>query len=212
MQVTEERIHIDSRWFSPERDIVRSKGLHLSNVIDFIEFKEGKQAARPIGGKLSDAGNAYASQGFLWETVLEQLIERSPTELWEWMFGRALSEPDNPLVVRPGEICLDGIYMTPDGYNIETEQLEEWKWTTKSSNWPITHEKFRRWICFQIPSYLKALNLLVCRLRVCYARGDYKSGEPIWMEYILTYSQQEIDETWDMIRVNAEVMRREGLC
>lgn len=246
MEITERTIQFDSRWFSPERDISRTKGLHLSHIIDYIEYLEGKQDSAQRG-PLSDIGNAYASGGFQWERVLANLIERSPTELWEWLYGRVLSEPDNPKVVRPGEQCMDGgkcpvcdgkgyvverygemgdvcktcegtgrilIYLTPDGYHIDDMMLEEWKWTTKSANQdknPIRGPKFRRWLSFQIPSYLKALDLLVCRLRVFYARGDYTSGTPIWREYILRYSQTEIDDTWEMITDHAEMMYSEGL-
>lgn len=240
MRVTEKRIQIDSTYFSPERDVRRSKGLHLSNVIDFIEWKEGKRDVMP-DGKLSQAGNAYSAAGFLWERAIANLIERSPTELWEWIYGRTMSEPDNPKVFRPGECQMDGgecqackgkgtllepvrlcdvcggtgrilIFLTPDGINIEDGYLEEYKFTTKSSKNEITGPKFRRWLSFQIPAYLKAVNLTICRLRVYFSRGDYTTGEPFFFEYILSYTQQEIDETWDMIVQHAQIMRREGLC
>ena len=238
MEITERTVQLDSRWFSPERNISRTKGLHLSHIIDYIEYLEGKQDS-VHRGPLSDIGNAYASGGFQWERVLTNLIERNPTELWEWLYGRVLSEPDNPKVIRPGEQCMDGgkcpvcdgkgyvvarfgemgdvckvcegtgrilIYLTPDGYHIDDVMLEEWKYTTKSSDNDIRGYKFRRWLSWQIPSYLKALGLNVCRLRVYFARGNYKSPVPVWREYILNYSGLEIDETWDSICINAAHM------
>lgn len=184
--------------------------MHLSAVIDYIEYLEGKRDLR--NGGLSKAGHNYAVNGFAWERVLQNVIERDPTELWEWMFGRALAEPNNPKVIRPGEQCVDGIYLTPDGYHIDDMVLEEWKWTTKSSKGGIEgNKKFRRWTAFQIPAYLYALNLDICRLRVHHARGDYTTGEPEWWEHILSYTRQEIVETWDCICMHADLMYKGGL-
>lgn len=205
LQIEEKQIILDASWFSAEREIQRSKGLHLSHVINFIEGRKGD------GPDRSDSLNNYACGGFLWERVLDKLIHYTPEELFEMLFTQALFEIPNPKVVRPGEICLDGIYMTPDGYDIEQQCLQEWKYTNKSSNTPITHDKFSRWVQYQIPSYLKALSLTKCILHVYYARGNYTTGEPIWKQHTLIYSQQEIDETWDAIKMNAEYMREHGL-
>ena len=227
----------------------RTKGIHLSNVIDFIEATD---AGRDFIGStpLSDTGKSFAANGFIWEYLQNKLTQLSPTELWEWLFSLAMIEPVNPNVVRPGEQCLDAgpcpnckegwrnkqvcqtcdgtgrllVYMTPDGLYIDsegtTDLLEEWKWTTKScrgmspsyepveasADSPIRGPKFKRWIRWQIPCYLKALGLNTCKLGICFARGDYSSGEPYWYSVILTYSEQEIDETWDCIASNARRM------
>lgn len=247
MQVTETIVQIESNWFSAERDVKRTKGLHLSGVIDYIEFLQNKRAA--YGEALSQAGNNYAAGGFAWERVLFNVIERSPMELFEWMFGRALAEPTNPLVIRPGEQCMDCgpcpkcngvgfvneptgalivkpdspkcsacedtgrvlVFMTPDGYHIDDMILEEWKYTTKSAKSDIRGPKFKRWLSYQIPSYLKSLDLTACRLRVYFARGDYADVVPMWKEFLLEYSQTEIDEIWDMIMRHAILMYREVL-
>jgi len=187
--------------------VSRAKGLHLSQVIDFIENPEGP--ARD--GDLSDDGHAYACGGFLWERVLVRLTESRPEELWEWLFTGALAEIRNPDVIRPGEMCIDGIWMTPDGFNLVDDCLEEYKYTSKSANTAITDKKFRRWTSYQIPGYLKGLNLTTCRLRVYFSRGDYTNGIPQWREYLLTYTQQEIDDTWENIVNNAGTIRKLGL-
>lgn len=177
-----------------------------------MEAQAGKkQREDRVDGKMPDSAHAYMSAGFLWERVLEKLTELSPVELWEWLFSRAMVDVHNPNVIRPGEQCVDGIYMTPDGYNITDGFLEEWKYTTKSLKGGIQGPKFRRWVDYQIPCYLRALGLTSCRLRVYFARGDYTSGQPIWMEYILTYTQQELDEIWDSVVLNAAYMRDHGL-
>ncbi len=194
---------------------------------------------------MSDIGNAYAAAGFAWERVVSNLIEHKPTDLWDWMFGRALNEPDNPLVVRPGEQCMDGgvcprcegkgstyetldgpvkicdacngtgrvlIFMTPDGYHIEDMVLEELKATSKSCrDLDIFGPKFKRWTLYQIPCYLKSLHLDRCRLRVFFWRGDYTNGQPQWHQFLIHYSDQEMDEIWDSIVQHAQLMIREGI-
>ena len=204
MQITERQIEIDSNWFSAERDVQRSKGLHLSHVIDFIESKTYDEDKTVM--------HRYAVAGFWWERLLEKFINLNVWDRWDWLFSRVMVEVDNPVVIRPGEMCIDGIFLTPDGYNIETEQLEEYKYTSKSSKGGIyDNPKFRRWLQYQIPAYLHALNLTVCCLRVYFSRGDYTDGKPIWMEYTIEYQEQEIAEIWEMILLNAEAMRKAGL-
>ena len=206
MDIIEQQIFIDSNWFSPEREIKRSQCLHLSHVIDFIEAQEGMD--RGSDGRRIAALHNYGVAGFGWERVLRHLIEESPEELFEWLFTGAFNEVPNPKVVRPGEIILDGIAMTPDAYHIDDSVLEEYKYTNKSSKGGIEgNPKFRRWLQYQIPSYLKALGLLICRLRVYFARGDYRNQEPEWREAIITYQQHELDEIWDCILLNAQTMR-----
>ena len=189
---------------------------------------------------MSKAGHAYAVGGFLWERALDKLVHLTKEELWEYVFTQALFEIDKPDVFRPGEQCMDAgecplcegkgvfidpvrmcdvcggvgrirVYVTPDGVSIETGFLEEWKHTSKSANTPITHQKFSRWTQFQIPVYLKALNLHTCKLRVYFSRGFYTTNEPVWKEFELTYSNTELDEIWDMICMHALLMCKEGL-
>ena len=235
MQVTEKIIELDAGFFSAEREVKRTKGIHLSHVIDFIE---GKQ--REAGG-LSKAGHNFAVSGFLWERALDKIIHLTPSELWEYVFTQALYEIEKPDVFRPGEQCMDAgecpacagkgvfiepvrtceiccgvgrirVYCTPDGISIETGFLEEWKHTSKSANTPITDtKKFGRWISWQIPVYLKALNLNTCMLRVLFSRGFYTTNEPVWKQFILTYSRTELDETWDTVSQHALLMCKEGL-
>ena len=183
---------------------------------------------------MSEAGHAFATGGFLWERVLDRLTNSSKEELFEWLFTAALVEIANPVVVRPGEQVIDcgecsvcegykiaclacagtgrlRIYMTPDGLHIEDEVLEEWKHTTKSCKYGINQAKFDRWTKWQIPAYLKSLGLTKCRLRVYFVRGDYTNNEPQWWEFLLEYTQQEIDETWDSIVQHAVIMVRDGV-
>ena len=169
MQITEKRIELDSSWFSAEREITRTEGLHLSHVIDYIEECEGKVLNR---GEDKTNLHRYSVAGFLWERALDKLIHLNKWDLWDYVFTQALFEIDNPKVFRPGMARIDCpacrgtgilyVYATPDGISIpenaeEPLCLEEWKYTSKSSKTGIEHPKFGRWLQFQIPFYLKIL-------------------------------------------------------
>ncbi len=225
LQIEEKRIVIDSGWFSADREIKRSKGLHLSHVINFIDNKKYDDT-----GDRSDSLNNYAVSGFLWERVIDRVVNLSKEELFEWLFTQALFDVPNPKLIRPGEQSIDicdcpeckgkgcdkcrgtgriNLYFTPDAYSVDEAIMEEHKWTTKSSRNDIS--KFDRWINYQIPMYLKVLGLFKCRLRVLFSRGNYTTGEPEWKEFMLTYSQQELDEIFDMVMLNAKYMVDNGL-
>lgn len=226
MQIEEKQIILDASWFSAEREIQRSKGLHLSHVINFIE--DGGISAHREGR--SDSLNNYAVSGFLWERIIDRVINLSKEELFEWLFTRAMFDVSNPKLVRVGEVCVEvckccsdkkcikckgtgsiKMYLTPDAYYVDEELMEEHKWTTKSSRNEISSDKFVRWTQYQIPIYLKVLGLKKCRLRVCFSRGDYKSGEPEWKEFLLTYSNRELEEAFEMVMLNARYMVENGL-
>ena len=104
MQITEKRIELDSSWFSAEREITRTEGLHLSHVIDYIEECEGKVLNR---GEDKTNLHRYSVAGFLWERALDKLIHLNKWDLWDYVFTQALFEIDNPKVFRPGEQKVD---------------------------------------------------------------------------------------------------------
>lgn len=202
MQVTETKIELDSSWFSAERDIKRTEGLHLSHVIDFIEENEGKKLNR---SEDKTSLHRYAAAGFLWERAIDKITHLTKEELWEYVFTQALFEIDNPKVFRPGEQKVDAgscpvcngtgkmesqeclackgsgtlfIYATPDGVSIPKDEaaelrLSEQKYTSKSFKDGIKQDKFKRWIEFQIPFYLYSLGLHICDLQVYFSKGDY---------------------------------------
>lgn len=215
MKATSERIHLDSRWFSPERDVARSKGLHLSHILNYIEQQEGRGYLAPDDPPdkdIDEIGHAFAAGGFLWEEVIHRLTEGDQTQLWEWLFTGVMNNIDDPDVFRPGEQCVDGIFLTPDGVKRSNGRLKEYKYTTKSSNTPVTSsDKFGRWTEMQIPAYLYALQLTECELDVYHAKGDYRSYEPVWMHHVLLYTEQELEDIWEWIVRNGEAMKKEGL-
>lgn len=182
--------------------------------MNYIEQQEGRGYLKPDehpAKEIGQIGHAFATGGFCWEEVFSRLTESNPTQLWEWLFTASMNKIEDPDIERPGEQCVDGIYLTPDGVRKSRRRMLEMKYTTKSSRTPVGDAKFARWTEMQIPAYLHALQMNTCELQVYHAKGDYRSYEPVWMEHILTYETHELEETWAWIVRSAQAMKREGL-
>lgn len=175
----------------------RTPGLHVSAVIRDIANRITKKGERPAWDTQTDEerlkGSTYQALGFAWERVLERALSEQ-------------YEQEHDFLVRPGEQYLDGIYLSPDPFDLRDGVLEEWKCTWKSSNKFADIEKFFWEWTVQIKSYLKALGLTQCRLRVYFVNGDYKDSGPQVKCAMLTFTQREIDENWRMITNHAKGM------
>jgi hypothetical protein len=171
----------------------RSEGLHLSEIYKRLMIRiEPKK----YGGPIDDSARRRMEVGILFENVLEQgLREKYAT-------------------VRPGEIYLDGIAMSPDGVNPGLMVGEEYKATFKSCRRGIVDEDgqpldaFLMWF-IQMKGYAKALDILDWYLRVLFVCGDYNRPiEPQFHSYRIRFTQEEVDENWAML---LNVARQEGL-
>lgn len=152
--------------------------LHLSDIytdLDNTLFPKTSNA---------DMNNPLWSEvGFLWESVL----------------SRALADHCSP---RPGEIELDGIIGSPDGYDPETGILDEYKCTWKSIR-NAHPENVWKWQV-QVKGYCKMLGATVARFHVFYVNGDWRGSGPIYRPYLFSYTQREIDENWQMLVQHAK--------
>jgi hypothetical protein len=160
-------------------DPTRSSGLHLSTIIHAMSAELEPDR---FTGTMSAA---RVETGLAVERMLEEGLKRK----WPGRF-------------RPTEFVLDGIAMSPDGYDPHAGTLEEFKCTWMSSRDCPGHRKFWHWLV-QIKGYLKALELLEARLRVFFVNGDYSrkppDGDPGLKSYHLLFTQQEIEDNWAMI-------------
>jgi hypothetical protein len=162
----------------------RSEGLHQSDLI--------KSICKTMDPKRFDRGDDLPwdlfALGFAWEKSL----------------GRSFSEL-SAVNMHPGEFTLDGIYLSPDGYNKEYDCLEEFKATYMSSRGcDIGHDKFWHWRV-QAMGYCKAMGLLECIFRVYFVCADYTwPMQPEWKSWIVAFSQQEIDQNWSMLIRHAQ--------
>lgn len=156
----------------------RSPGLHLSQVISSIASDSGMDN----WGSHTGPPTLTMEMGFLWEEVLAMCLrDRLPTRI--------------------GEICLNGICMSPDGFDYDKWELYEYKCTWKSSNYNPADNW--RWMT-QIKSYLWAMKACVCHLYVLYINGDYRPPTPKYLQYRVSFTQQEKEENWNMIMNHAK--------
>lgn len=164
-------------------NLERSPGIHLSDVLRFINTSVGRDKS-----------------GSGWK--------REPTQgtglLWEIILSKAFSEEIYP---RIGEVEKDGIIGTPDGFDPSHWELLEAKCTWRSSGRPITD--FWDWVQ-QIKSYCYMLGTHRAVLRVLYLNGDYRHSGPEYRVYKLVFKPHELRETWDMILNNRDQMIKNG--
>lgn len=160
----------------------RSKGLHLSDIINDIEKTlYPQEAERKKGFKSS----LWAEIGFMWEEALSMA--------WRNLLGK-----------RPGEIIKDGIACSPDGECIDEGYIEEYKCTwrsTKTAPWDIW-----RWI-IQTKAYCYVLGVSTVIFYVVYINGDYRENrEPTDERFLINYTDAELRDNWSML-VNHAKMR-----
>ncbi len=120
---------------------------------------------------------------------------------WEaWAVGLFPS-----VIWQPGEEVLDDVYGTPDGMsqlviNDHDETIvEEWKSTYKSRRThgvDITTETIWIW---QLMGLCKLMGLRFARLHVLWINGDYRPPSPVYVTYLLEFSQFELDQFWDKV-------------
>jgi len=178
----------------------RSEGLHASQIWEDLHASvQTKKRSALAADKLSEFGTV----GFIWERVLEQTL--------------ASIMVDNPIdhgrYFRPGEQCVDGIYLTPDycdlNYNGNwVHGVEEWKvrWCSyrKADN---LEQNFWKMIVQQ-KAYCHALQTPYSRLRMLFLVGDWRSDiTPKMREFELEFTSRELQENWSMITNHA---RRRG--
>ena len=124
--------------------------------------------------------------------------------LWEVALSRAFGEK---AAVRIGEIELDGIAMSPDGYTRDSDEekvIEEYKCTALSSTNPPSDNW--KWM-MQVKGYCKALGALKCIFRILYHVDIMRHPESAYGVFLLTFTQGELDENWEAVLNHAKVMK-----
>lgn len=162
-------------------DPIRTEGLHLTDIIKSLMDEAGMMKTVSGKGWDPDPLNLAAETGFMWEELLSMTLKARL--------------PD-----RIGEIVVDGITMSPDGFDVEEWMLWEYKavWSSCKRS-PVDNYK---WIC-QVQGYLKGVGATTVKMAILYLNGDWKGGGPQYRGYKITFTQREIDETWQMITGHA---------
>lgn len=166
----------------------RSYGLHLSTILRSI-MCDLDPATYKQGG---DFDWNRMQTGFAFERVLEQAF---------------VSRRED--IVRPGEFVLDGIACSPDGIDVNTWVLEEFKATWRSSREAPHGKKFWPWIV-QMKCYCHVIEVTTkiptddARLRALFINGDYQNGyQPQYFEWDIKFSKREKAEAWNMVLSHA---------
>jgi len=173
----------------PGSGLPRTPGMHLTDVINAIEVEMGWRKNTWEDEPLHTAGEI----GFIWEDILS--------------FTYA-----SRMTFRPGEVTCDGIICSPDGLGLDPEYpdivvLEEYKCTWKSAK----HELIGNWrYMTQIASYLHALDLDTCIMRVLYLNGIYNGQGPIRRTARIKFDEFELRDNWKMISNMAKEIRDNG--
>ncbi len=161
----------------------RPAGVHISDIIKQMLIERD---AKKYGDD-SPIDADTIERGYVWEEVLSDAL---------------LRRHGGKDGFRPDPFQVDGVWMSPDWFNPESEfPMEEWKATRVSRKSDITD---RHWYWFvQIGCYLKGTGTRKARLRVWYINGDYSEKtkrDPrlltSYVRFTLEYSQREIDENW----------------
>lgn len=171
----------------------RSLGLHLSDIYNDIAVSSGiDNFTKGEGGP-----NLRMEMGFIWERSLEAEFKK-----------RAMEPLKGGLViVRPGEITVEGICMSPDGVCMEPLKLQEYKLTWMSSN--RDPQDNWRWMT-QVKCYLYGISsvfcqqITLCDVHVLYVNGDYRNSGPEYWLYEMEFTPTEIVETWRMVHKHAK--------
>lgn len=189
----------------------RAPGLHVSQIIRDIDNRLIAQGQRPLDGEMS--ADELRRAGYFWEAGFcwEDLFE----EIWGRRMRRRLSIIDQPALEEDGITgTLDGLMYAHNlnavvqdlpGWGFEALTLEhfprvqEFKWTTKSSNRvQYLQEDFRTWF-MQMKAYCYLAKTFYADLYPFFAAGNYGSERPHARHFQITFSPQELRQNWDML-------------
>lgn len=170
----------------------RSEGLHLTTIIRDLIDKSGLKTP-----KSSWNMPTTQSVGFIWEETLFLSWEERLSHAFASLLGKAMGWYST------GELNLEGIVMTPDGYDPNNNVLQEAKCTWKGvKNQPTDNFS---WMT-QTKAYCKALRVNQVMFHVLYLNGDYKASGPIYCPWLITFKPHEIEENWQMLMNHKEYM------
>lgn len=183
----------------------RSKGIHLSGVLRYIAISTGALKGK-VGGVVSTSGEVDEESmpirmalGMAWERWVAGLYPEM-----EW---------------QPGEVELDGIVGSPDGFTYDASiagdvarrmgvdsplVVEEFKCTWKSSFHPFLSKKNDLWM-WQGMGYAHMMGTRWVRWHAMYVNGDYRvggCGEPTYKKYLVEFSQNELEGNWRRVMMN----------
>lgn len=173
--------------------------MHLSKIIKAIAV-ESKILDPDYAGDLSLEEIGGQHEG--WWSSLDPSVQlkMSIGLAWEDWYVPQLET----VAYHPGEMEVEGIYMTHDGESIDVIwgdglTLHEVKATYKSTKTVGNLDSQWMWIA-QLKGYCKGLRTLVAYIHVLFLCGDYKYPiTPQLKCWRVEFTQAEIDENWELM-------------
>lgn len=184
----------------PDGGAPRSEGIHVSSVLRCIAAETGYLKPEYV----ESLDLVDLSQASWWASLAPSVqLKISLGMAWDHYYLPSLGT----VTPHPGELCLDGIYMTPDGESVDfihTTQIinlaiHEVKFTYKSVK--TVGNLVGQWLWLaQMKAYCKAAMTRFAYMHVCFACGDYKFPiTPQVKVWLVEFTQLEIDDNWDII-------------
>jgi hypothetical protein len=176
---------IDDAYVPFGSGLPRSPGLHLTDIIISLRNALGL-------GKVAEGWemSVCADLGFLWEDAFSIAYRDKAEDL-----------------IRPGELTVDGILCSPDGFGPDPLGKEifinhEYKCTWRSFNKSPTDDFY--WMT-QFKCYCHALSVSmkldihVTCLHTMYVVGNYRGSGPKPSHMIFDFDREEINTAWNMV-------------
>lgn len=191
MKVTDTSKQLDLSALGEAVSGPRSPGVHVSSIWRDIESTLGVYEKR-TDEESKRRGLTYQLGGFLWEEVYAHAFVSIYGKSW----------PGNLVVHK--EVERDGIVGSPDILDMVEERVIDTKATWKSSNKLENLEKnFWSWVVQQ-KAYCAMTGWRRGRIVAYFVNGDYRDSGPQVKQIDLEFSEQEVEETWKMLKAHAE--------
>lgn len=205
--------------------LVRSPGVHVSGLIRAMAIDYGILDRKwvPEDFDLLDITEDGTESGEWWASLDEDSQVRMAIGMaWEnWYLPRIPS-----ITHQPGELYLDGIYLTVDGESrdmlvtqrsrrdLHRVAVHEVKTTSKSINTTghLAEPNPKNWMWLtQCKAYCKARGTRLLYIHILYLFGDYSYPmRPKLHVWRLEFTEQEIEDAWGLLRDTLRRYRATG--
>lgn len=193
---------IEAVLMMPDSGVPRSEGIHVSSVIRAIAAESGILAKEYV----ESLDLVDASQQDWWNNLnMKSRLVISIGMAWDQFYLPSLGN----VVAHPGEMQLDGVYLTPDGESVSFVHTSTWKGQTvciheakatyKSTK--TVGDLSTQWLWLaQTKAYCKAAGTRFAYIHVLFLCGGYTYPiQPQLKVWLVEYSQEEIEDNWEMI-------------
>lgn len=175
----------------PTEVLERAPGAHQSDILAFVAKKIGQlKPGEPFEEDIPER----VLMGVMFEEMYFSLVLNT-----DW---------------QPGEVAVDGIAVNCDGIGVgPTEWLpdeafiEETKCTEKKLKTGVEFMEDFMWM-HQGRAYCYCYGPRVVKWTIWYYRGDYRGSGPVCMQYVIRFSDKEVEQTWAMLKKNKDAAMR----